>query len=146
MQITSLPPQNLLTLRILWAAITSSTLVLLLVLTITERPPQTLNPIMVPAFAVCALACIGAGIMLPRIALKQPSHGVRMAIARLNSGAILGLALTESVAIFGFVLGFLGFAPLQFMPFFAVAWVIFLLRFPRATHPLGALGPSLESI
>jgi hypothetical protein len=143
MQITSLPPKNLFTLRILWAAITCSTLMFLLVLTVAQLPPQTPVPVMVPAFGVTALGCIGAGIVIPRMALKQPAHTIQGSLVRFQTAAILGLALTEAVALFGFVLGYLGFAPIMFMPFFVVAWLIFILRFPRATHPLGMLGPSI---
>ena len=44
---------------------------------------------------------------------------------------ILGMALSESVAVFGVVLGFLGFDLLYVLPFFAVAWVLMVIRFPR---------------
>ena len=27
------------------------------------------------------------------------------------------------------------------MPFFGAAWIVFALRFPRPSHPLGWLGP-----
>ncbi len=52
---------------------------------------------------------------------------------------ILGLALTEAVALFGFVIAQGRFAPSSYaLPFFGVAWVLFGLRFPtvaRIVHP-----------
>jgi hypothetical protein len=142
MRLESLPPKSLVTLRVLWAAITCSTMVFLLVLTVVERPPQPLNPVLLPAFAAVSLGCIAVGILLPQKALRM-GHSAHAPLAAYQTAAILGLALTEAVALFGFVLGFLGFAPTSFGPFFGAAWVVFVLRFPRATHPLGLLGPAL---
>jgi hypothetical protein len=43
---------------------------------------------------------------------------------------ILGCALNESVALFGFVLGFLGEPLLVVLPFFVASWLMMLPRFP----------------
>jgi hypothetical protein len=43
---------------------------------------------------------------------------------------ILGMALSEAIAMFGFVLGFLGFPLPHVLPFWAVAWILFAWRFP----------------
>ncbi|MGB5413418.1 MAG: hypothetical protein WBN01_02140, partial [Polyangiales bacterium] len=43
---------------------------------------------------------------------------------------IVALALAESVAIFGLVLGFLGAPAIVVVPFFALAWILMILRFP----------------
>jgi hypothetical protein len=52
---------------------------------------------------------------------------------------IVGLALTESIALFGFVLGFLGHPLFSYLPFFAVAWLLMLVRFPTENTFLGPL-------
>jgi len=44
---------------------------------------------------------------------------------------IIGMALSESIAIFGLVLGFIGFGWPEVLSFFAVAWVLMIIRFPR---------------
>jgi hypothetical protein len=50
---------------------------------------------------------------------------------------ILALALSESVAMFGFVLGWLG-APLPVAgAFFAASWVLLLARFPTRSRVFG---------
>lgn len=43
---------------------------------------------------------------------------------------ILRLALSESIALFGFTLGFLGFPALHVAPFFILSVILFILRFP----------------
>jgi hypothetical protein len=51
---------------------------------------------------------------------------------------IVGLALGESVALFGFVVAQGRFAPSSHgLPHFALAWIVLGLRFPRASQILG---------
>jgi hypothetical protein len=51
---------------------------------------------------------------------------------------IISLALTETVAVFGFVIAQGRFAPSSFaLPFFAAAWVLFGLRFPTVARIVG---------
>ncbi|MGZ3424801.1 MAG: hypothetical protein ACXWUG_05275 [Polyangiales bacterium] len=142
MLVETLPPQQLLTLRILWASITSSTLVFLLVLDMAHLPAHRPNPTMIPVLAVAALGCLAVGIILPRTTLRAKREARRPAVM-FQTAAILGLAMTEAIALFGLVLGFQGFDLPVFLPFFVVAWLVFALRFPRPTHPLGFLGPAL---
>jgi hypothetical protein len=52
--------------------------------------------------------------------------GVRVGTAPF----IVGLALTESVAVIGLVLAFMGHPRLHYLPFFAVAALLMLARFP----------------
>ncbi len=67
-------------------------------------------------------------------------QAARVLAARLwMTPLILGVALLEAVAIFGLVLGFLGFGLLEVLPFFAVAWVLMALRFPTERQMLASL-------
>jgi F0F1-type ATP synthase membrane subunit c/vacuolar-type H+-ATPase subunit K len=143
MQRETLPPQVLRTMRILWAAIFGSTLALIAVLQQVHVTAQPANPMMPIVFAIVALGCIGVGVMLPLTTLRAARAQNRLRPAMYQTAAILGLALTESVALFGFVLAFLGFSPASYMPFFGVAWIIFVLRFPQSTRPLGFFGPTM---
>lgn len=47
-----------------------------------------------------------------------------------QTALILGMAFSESVAIFGFVLGMQGFGVLEVAPFFVVSVILLLVRFP----------------
>lgn len=50
---------------------------------------------------------------------------------------IIGLALTESIATFGLVVAFMGHPWLYYLPFFAVAALLMLARFPTEHTFLG---------
>ena len=54
---------------------------------------------------------------------------------------ILGMALSEAIAMLGFVLGLLGWSIPHVLPFWAVAWILFAWRFPterKVFEPLEA--------
>jgi hypothetical protein len=53
-------------------------------------------------------------------------EGVRVGFAPF----IIGIALNESVALCGFVLGFLGHPPMIYLPFFGLSVLLMLPRFP----------------
>lgn len=68
----------------------------------------------------------------PKVRVFSDAQKARaIALATYQTSLILGMAMAESVALFGFVLGFLGFAPLQVLPFWIVAWLLMLSRFPN---------------
>lgn len=60
----------------------------------------------------------------------DPQKALTLALQRGFTPFILGVALNESVALFGFVLGFLGHSLLTVLPFFLTAWLMMLPRFP----------------
>ena len=57
--------------------------------------------------------------------------GDEAAINRWRTGYIIVYALCETVALFGFVLRFLGFTLAQVLPFYVVGFVLMLLFAPR---------------
>jgi hypothetical protein len=81
-----------------------------------------------------AASTAGASLLMPRIMLRRRANGQSLARRERNyvTELIVTLALAESVAIFGLVLGFLGAPARVVVPFFAVTWVLMLLRFPSA--------------
>jgi hypothetical protein len=63
----------------------------------------------------------------------------RAAIDAATVPTILRAALTESIALFGFVLGYLNAPAWQWLPFFVTAWLAFAVRFPTGRRVFGAL-------
>ncbi len=61
----------------------------------------------------------------------KPEAARRTASQQWLTPFILGVALGEAVAIFGLVLGILGFGLLEVMPFFVVGWLLIAWRLPR---------------
>lgn len=69
----------------------------------------------------------------------DPGQARKKAMALYFTPLVLSLALTEAIAIYGLVLGFLGAEPVAVLPFFIAAWILFIPRFPRwrsAIEPL----------
>lgn len=133
-------------LRMLWLGIAGSSGLLMVVLQMARRPPSP-PPVMtmVLALAACAVACLLASVLLPMATFRaQLARGRLISAPMFTTGAVLGLALTEAVALFGFVLGFLNAPMTTYLPFFAAAWLVFLLRFPRRSSPIGFLGPDYK--
>ena len=65
----------------------------------------------------------------PRV-FVDPAGARRDAVPAYQTAMILGMALAESVALFGLVLIVLGHGPLVGLPFFVVAWSLMLVRLP----------------
>lgn len=60
----------------------------------------------------------------------DPASAQRAAVLAYFPALVLGLALSETVSIFGFIAGFLGAPVAHFAPFFAAGVTLQLLRFP----------------
>ena len=62
--------------------------------------------------------------------IAEPERAMIAAFSRYQTPFILGMALAESVSLFGFVLGFMRAAPIVYMPFFGVGIALMLSKFP----------------
>lgn len=63
--------------------------------------------------------------------IDNPDAVIAAAMPAAQTRFILGMALSESVALFGFVLTFLGFPAAWTIGFFAASWALMAMRFPR---------------
>ena len=63
--------------------------------------------------------------------IAKPHDTVIAAMARFQTPFILGMALSESICLFGFLLGFMGAHPYTYAPFFAVGLGLMAWKFPR---------------
>lgn len=80
-----------------------------------------------------------------RRVFANPKQAAARAFALYNTRFILEMALSESVALFGFVLGFLGHPLVVFLPFFVVSWVAMALRFPTPKKIFGPLERAFDA-
>lgn len=123
---------SLLVPRILWTALFASTLIYLIVLEVVELQAGGSWQMLVYPLAFVAVTTAGASLMAPRMMLRRT--GSDTSTGTHDGGylttLIVALALAESVAIFGLVLGFLRAPPTVVVPFFAVAWILMIVRFP----------------
>ncbi|HEX7601906.1 MAG TPA: hypothetical protein VF316_09890 [Polyangiaceae bacterium] len=156
--------QRLFAMRILWLGIATASVLFLAVLRVGDLPSKPPDSMMVAAIAAAALADLVVSVILParllgaalrglsgqiveraeKRAFAEPQPANRAITAALQSPFILGLALTESVALFGLALGRLGAPFPVVLPFFAVAWVGFALRFPTQAKIAAAVKKHLD--
>lgn len=143
---------SLLNVRIVWAALMGSQFVYLAMLAFGLFPPPEVPPQPVMLTVLSGVAFINAvmSVMLPRV-LVGPALGAARhrdghlvgqdrsvllprAISVGFTGWIVGMAIAESIALFGLVLGVLGFSLLQAAPFFGLAALITLMKFPTESR------------
>ena len=122
--------------RILWAALLVSTLLYLVVLGLTEPQGEPNWQVLLLPLGASGLTTASASLLLPRFLVRQRSApGIEKASSDDAAGAylvslVVAMALAESVAILGLVLGFRGAPTTAVLPFFVVTWVLMLIRFP----------------
>jgi hypothetical protein len=157
------------TIRILWGSLMASVCMILVVVFVAKNPnPQPPEPMMAPAFALVALMVAGMSFFLPanmkktafknmkleleevadtgasdvlpyrdapkRRVFANPKEAARRAFMIYQTSTILECALSEAVG-----LGFLGFPPPIFIPFFVVSLSLMALRFPTVNKAFGPM-------
>ena len=116
--------------RILWASLFASTLVYLLVLElVTLEAPAGWETLVYPLAFVAALSAAGS-LVAPRLLRERARPSAGETGYLYVTALMLSLALAESVAILGLVLGFLGAPAPVVVPFFAASWILMLIQFP----------------
>lgn len=144
--------------RILWFALVFSTVIYLVVLRVAAPTPSTPpDPMMPIVLGICAIGSLAVSVFLPRQVRNQgfvnskfefrevgtfadlpagtrifenPNAVRQRAAVILNTTFILAMALREAVALFGFVLGFLGHPLHVVLGFFVVTWAAMAIEFP----------------
>jgi hypothetical protein len=122
--------------RILWAALFISTLLYLVVLALTEMQGEPGWQVLLLPLGFAGLTMAGASLVLPQLLLRKRSAPRAKAQPREDDKSaylvalITAMALAEAVAIYGLILGFRGAPTTVVLPFFAVTWLLMLIRFP----------------
>jgi len=126
--------RSLLLPRTIWAALFGSTLLYVAILELATVQAEGNWMVLFYPLVFAAASTAGASLLVPRIMLRPRANAQSVEQRERNSVTelIVTLALAESVAIFGLVLGFLGAPARVVVPFFAASWALMLLRFPRA--------------
>jgi len=74
--------------------------------------------------------------------VANPERAVLAALPRFQTPMIIGLALAESVSLFGFLLGLFGAPAWTWAPFFGVGIALTVIKFPR----LSAITRAIERV
>ncbi len=151
------------TMRILWAALLVSQgiylgLVVGQVIPPPEEPPE---PVLLTGLSAAAMFSAVLSILLPRMFYRQALAGPQFAhaegMAQGPDGVlgvalrlafapfIIGCALAESVAIYGLILGLIGFSLLTVAPFFAAGAMLMLVQFPTEGRFRGPMEEALAA-
>jgi len=100
------------------------------------------NPMVFRVLALIGFLNLGALILLRKQLVRKPVEALRShpedsaALARWKSGQLITWAFSESIAVYGLVLHFLGFSAGQVVPFFvtgALLIVVFPPNLPEAS-------------
>lgn len=122
---------------IVWAALTASLGVYLVVLRVVDRsePSESPGELLRNVLYLIGLAQFGLGQGIKYLAnhLRTP-EGEPKRPDWIDGGFIAALAVTEAVGIFGLVLAFMGGSPKEFLPLFVLSFVGMLLLNPKSYY------------
>lgn len=144
---------------ILWGALFTSTFIYLLILQVAAPAPATPpDPIVALTLAFTSVVVAVVSYLLPATILRRsllsldlptdeapmfgdvpagtrifrdPDAARARALPAMQTAMILALALRESIALFGLLVGFIGFPMRTYAGFFVVSWLLLLEAFPR---------------
>jgi F0F1-type ATP synthase membrane subunit c/vacuolar-type H+-ATPase subunit K len=133
-------------LRILWAVISAASVGMFVVSRTVEfdGPSGPPVPTMGPTLFVVGLMMGAVGVYLPRAQLVGALKRRRPTRNLLQTCAILGLALSESMAFIAVVMAAVHVTGGYALPLFVLSWLLLAARFPTLTRPLGLMGPALD--
>ncbi|MGD0547114.1 MAG: hypothetical protein ABR991_04725 [Terracidiphilus sp.] len=123
------------TVRVLQGAMIVSVLMFFYVLRVSHPPVQKIDPNFQWAIVFCAISSALAGFIVQKLMLRLPSQSLATArnsalLGRWFTGHIVRFATAESVALFGFVLGFMGSTSIVVPLLFAVSLLLLVLWKP----------------
>lgn len=120
---------------ILWGALLSSTLVYPVISFVLKAPEDFQAA---EGFDVLAIAMGGAAVssavmsfVLKHLLFGKPASQGKATRQTWQTAHIISWAMSESVAIFGFVLFMLSYQQMYMAPFMAGSWLLFALHFPK---------------
>lgn len=158
--------------RIIWLAILLSVMLFYVALRFAQRPSAPADPSLFPIFAAVALGLAVASFVVPahlrqaqaknfvletreapgvvtpdspnatKRVFADPEKALKVARQLFQTHLVLSLALSEAVALFGFVLGYQGFPDDRILPFFVTAIALIVLRYPAENGPQKCLEKS----
>ena len=99
--------------------------------------PRSASPVLFYAFSLVGMALVGVILLVRRTLILQSEATLRTGatdvgtLNRWRSGYIVTYALSESLALFGLILRFMGFNLVQVAPFYLAGFILMLFFGPR---------------
>lgn len=105
--------------------------------------PSSVSPVVFYVFSLAGMTFVGVILLIRRTLILQSEATLRTGatkfgtLNRWRSGYIVTYALSESLALFGLILRFMGFNLVQVVPFYLAGFILMLFFGPR--QPSGEL-------
>jgi|SRR5438128_6334276 len=105
--------------------------------------PSSVSPVVFYVFSLAGMTFVGVILLIRRTLILQSEATLRTGatdvgtLNRWRSGYIVTYALSESLALFGLILRFMGFNLVQVVPFYLAGFILMLFFGPR--QPPGEL-------
>jgi len=129
-------------LRIMQFAMMSAVALYIVVGEVVPHSVHPINPVLFQALALLAASTVFVLFFLRRLTVRRAEPALagpsvdNTTLARWRTGIILTLALSEAIALYGFVLRMIGFSLSAVAPFYVAGFTLMLFLGPRK--------PSLE--
>lgn len=100
------------------------------------------NPIIYVAIAVLSLSIIRSLFFFRKKLVKPSEHVLTVdatdavAVRRWQTGQLFTYSFAEAIALYGMLLHFLGFTPVQVVPFLVVGFLLIVFFPPRLPAPI----------
>ena len=136
-------------LRILQMAMLASIFLYVLVGELVGRVTSANNPTLFYAMSMITVTIVGVILVVRRTLVMQSATtlaarpGDVATLARWRAGYIMTYALSEAIALFGFVLRMTGFTLSQVASFYLAGFILLLFFGPR--RPVSESGVSLQN-
>ena len=131
---------NLMTLKIIWAALLGSHFMygfaLKFLIGQNTSEPMVMDPLIISVLSSFALILFYAAIFLPRYFLRnekkqlQSQNSIEVLLPKFFAPFIIRLAMFEAGALIGFCLAFMNMNIQYFYPFASISLVAYFLNFP----------------
>lgn len=124
-------------LRIMQVAMLGAVSLCVIVGEVVPHSIRPMNPILFQALAFVATSTVFVLFFLRRLTVRRAEPALagpsvdNTVLARWRTGVILTLALSEAIALYGFVLRMLGFSLSEVAPFYVAGFTLMLFLGPR---------------
>jgi len=131
-------------LRILQIAMLAAIVLYVVIGEVVPHSVHPMNPVLFHALALLAASTVFVLFFLRRMTVRRAEPALagpsidNAVLSRWRAGVILTLALSEAIALYGFVLRMIGFSLSEVAPFYVAGFTLMLFLGPR--KPSNELG------
>lgn len=152
------------TLRLIWMSMLSSLVIYGVVLHLIEMTPQQDGELIATLMGAIAFGMVPVVMVLRKMTMGaialgtpdvppgrmtvEPSEteaAISKAMAKYQTGSIVGFAASEAIGVYGFVAAFMTADPKFALPFLAGSALMILIQYPKATGVLAVVPADIRA-